>query len=215
MHLTEAGYRAGVETMRYGTFRGSRVMPLWRTELSENDKDTIAKYLSSNFGPNSPQRDYRRPEYPTDENVVSKAIYVQYDIPEELAQKGPGFYHDAFIASDRSIWLGAINSGMMVHLKPNALNPAERYKVYTTASDDAGPHGIAEDRQGHIYYAWLHSGTLGEIDTETGKVTEHQAPFMSRTAGSAQCTVALSGQHDSGDSCGQHQSSGEHRAAET
>jgi virginiamycin B lyase len=90
MHLTEAGFRAGLERMRYGPFHLSGTIPaIPNTPLSAKEENTIVKYLATNFGPDSPNQRLKRDRYPVDENALAKAIYVEYELPPDFPQPPP------------------------------------------------------------------------------------------------------------------------------
>lgn len=81
MHLTEAGYRNGLRKMMHGPFNlGGVVPPMAHTVITKKDQDTIVQYLTANFGPDSPNQRLKHDPYPVDEDVLSKAIYVEYDL---------------------------------------------------------------------------------------------------------------------------------------
>lgn len=85
MHLTEAGFRAGLKKMMHGPFNlGGTVAPLAHTVITKAEQDAMAGYLASNFGPNSPNQRLKHDPYPVDEEALSKAIYVEYDFPSDL-----------------------------------------------------------------------------------------------------------------------------------
>jgi virginiamycin B lyase len=85
MHLTEAGFRAGIERMRYGPFHLSGTIPaIPNTPMSAKEEDTIVKYLATNFGPDSPNQRLKHDPYPIDENALARAIYVEYELPPDF-----------------------------------------------------------------------------------------------------------------------------------
>ncbi|HWF38216.1 MAG TPA: carboxypeptidase regulatory-like domain-containing protein [Candidatus Acidoferrales bacterium] len=90
MHLTEAGYRAGIERMRFGPFHLSGTIPaIPNTPMSAKEEDTIVKYLATNFGPDSPNQRLKHDPYPVDENALAKAIYVEYELPPDFPKPPP------------------------------------------------------------------------------------------------------------------------------
>jgi len=90
MHLTEAGFRAGIERMRFGPFHLSGTIPaIPNTPMSAEEEDTIVKYLSANFGPDSPNQRLKHDPYPVDEDALAKAIYVEYEVPPDFPQPPP------------------------------------------------------------------------------------------------------------------------------
>jgi len=180
MQLTPYGYRMGVEYMRWGRAipDGNGASPVGRTQLSLADMDAIGHYLGSVLDPNL-KRVARRPDYPTDESVVSKAVFVQYDMPEDFvkAHGGRAGSHDAFMAMDGKGWFGS--GGSMVSLDPKEQDPVKRLRIYNPAPGQTfGINGIAEDRvRHHIYFADTEHGELGEVNPDTGQITLHMIPL--------------------------------------
>lgn len=90
MHLTEAGFRAGLERMRFGPFHLSGTIPaIPNTPMSAKEEDTIVKYLAANFGPDSPNQRLKHDPYPVDEDALAKAIYVEYEVPQISHSRRP------------------------------------------------------------------------------------------------------------------------------
>ena len=94
MHLTEAGYRAGLRKMMHGPFNlGGVVPPLAHTPFTKHEQDLMVQYLTEHFGPDSPNLRLKHDPYPVDEDAVSKAIYVEYDltnVPPRPRLRKPG-----------------------------------------------------------------------------------------------------------------------------
>ena len=219
MHLTEAGYRAGLRKMMHGPFNlGGIVPPLAHTPITKKEQDAMVQYLVAHFGPDSPNQRLKHDPYPVDEDVLSKAIYVEYDltnVPQAPSitksekqtersasettssiaresrlvadrQKTPDpkpYLHDPFIAKDDTIWYADPPTNAMVHLDPRNLDAGERWKFYPLPADAPGyvfPHGITLDSKGHLYWAEIWGGKVGELDPATGKIIRHETP----TAGS-------------------------------
>jgi mono/diheme cytochrome c family protein len=185
MQLTSFGFRRGVDYMRWGRTVGGGASgdgPSYfsQTQLSKADADAIGRYLGSVL-PANQKRVVRRPNYPIDENVTSKAIFVEYDLPDEEVRASGGRigFHDAFVASDGSAWYGSgAGDGVMIRLDPKEQDPGRRMKFYRGANGQKfGVNGIAEDRlRHHIYFASFDDGRLGEVDPESGKITLHVLP---------------------------------------
>ncbi len=176
-HRNEEGWRAAVRKMRWGVGRTFPQTPLGRTQLSAKDVDTIVSYLTKNFGPDSPNRDLKLDPIPVDEEAMSKAIYVSYDIPPDTPAPMKNIaLQDALVAHDRSIWFTVISSAGALRLEPLELDPAKRWKFFATPRPFTLPHGITENSKGHMFLAELVGGQLAEIDPVSGKVTEHEVP---------------------------------------
>src|SRR4051794_22617053 len=51
-----------------------------------------------------------------------------------------------------------------------------QFKEFELKSPRTGPHGLAEDREGNIWFTGNSSGVIGRLDPKTGNVTEHKMP---------------------------------------
>src|SRR5262245_22115722 len=60
------------------------VLALGRTPVNRTEKALLADYLVKNFGTGQPERRLRVDPLVVNEEVASKAIYVGYDIPDDL-----------------------------------------------------------------------------------------------------------------------------------
>ena len=205
MHRTKEGYRIGIARM---TETGPTDNPfdtnLGHTYLTGAEKNQIAEYLATNFGPGTPDKRLKVDPPIIDENALAKAIYVAYDIPDNFprppfrgnviganeidgvtAQESstpggralPQLLHDPFIVPD-GIWYANPTANAMVHLDPKELDPNKRYKVYPMKGPETYVfmHGITTDSKGHVYWAEITGGQLGELDPETGKQIRHYTP---------------------------------------
>ncbi len=192
---TEAGWRAGVNVMTYGpSFHAAPV--LGRTQLSAEQKNTIIKYLAENFGPNSPRRQLKHDPYLVEEDALAKAIFVEYDAPDLPIPKAneqimddaaivaitanAQILHDPMPSPDGHIWYTASVASEIVRLDPHDLNPERRWKQFPINAPDAPrgvyPHGLALNRQGHVFWAESQGGKVGELDPATGKTTRYTLP---------------------------------------
>jgi streptogramin lyase/mono/diheme cytochrome c family protein len=205
MHRTKEGYRVGIARM---TETGPTDNPfgtnLGHTYLTGAQKDQIAEYLATNFGPAKPDKRLKVDPPIINEDALAKTIYVSYDIPDNFprppfrgdrigadeidgvtaqelsAQSGralPQLLHDPFIVPD-GIWYANPTANAMIHLDPKQLDPSKRFKVYPLKGPDpyVFMHGITVDSKGHVFWAEITGGQLGELDPETGKQIRHYTP---------------------------------------
>jgi len=196
-HRTETGWRNGVNMMFFGpSFHDAPIF--MRSQMSADDKTTIIKYLTANFGPDSPNRLLKHEPYLVDEDALSKAIYVEYDAPEmRLVNKSsvrpnpdddpqiiPGgnaqILHDTKLAADGHVWITAANASEIVNLDPRAVDPATRWKQFPIEAPlyprGVYPHGVTVDHEGRVYWAESAGGRVGELDPETGKMKRYKLP---------------------------------------
>ncbi len=195
------GFLDGIEQMtETGPGFNAYAMALGRTPLNKSQKELLADYLVKNFGPGVPVRKVRIDPLVRDEDVVSKQIYVSYDLPEDLpfvpagnkvgADMFDGVINDpqapdkrhhlgnTYISPvDGNIWFSSRGSSSVIRLDPKDLDASERWKNYSIkGSPWVHPDGISVDKQGHVYWAELRTGMLGELDPATGKQIRHALP---------------------------------------
>ena len=205
MHLTKQGYRAGIAKMTEigpGSIGNNYQINLGRTILTAQQKDQIAGYLATNFGPDMPDKKIRIEPLVADEDIVSKAIYLSYDNPPNLpvAPRGKvigadmvdgvipeapydtrrgNYLHDPFISPiDGTIWYADPVANALVQLDPKQADPGTRWKIYPLKGTPyVFMHGITIDAQGHVYWAEIQGGMLGELDPKTGRQIRHTVPM--------------------------------------
>ncbi len=190
-----AGWRAAVRQMTMGPGLHSAAF-LGRSQISAKDKEAIAQYMFTNFGPDSPKRELKRDVLDLDEAALSKAIYVEYELPANLpaspmrgtggdatapmAQRPAGampqMLHDPCPAPDGAVWFGVPTANAMARLDPKNINPQERWKVFPIKDvpGNVFVHGCAVDHEGRVYWAEVFGGRVGELDPETGKQIRHE-----------------------------------------
>lgn len=200
-HWNKAQWTEGVRVMtEEGIALFPNVQALGRTPMNDKDKDLIATYLATNFGPGTPDRMVRVDPLTVDEEVASKSIYVSYDIPPEaknVTTQGvkanspmfdgvfemlPGLNQGTLQAAtispvDGSIWFSSRGSNSILGLYPKEMDPAKRWKNYPIKGDPfVACSGMASDREGRIYWSELKGGMLGELDPVTGHQIRHIIP---------------------------------------
>jgi streptogramin lyase len=202
MHYTKEGFLRGIERMtETGPANQDYVLALGRTVFDRSQKEMLADYLVKNFGPGMPEKRLRVDPLSLDEDVTSKAIYVSYDVPEDLEMQPdqgnwiganmvdgvipqtPGLkvHHlQAPIISplDGSIWFSSRVSNSVIRLDPKQQDPAKRWKNYPIKGSNhwVAVSGMAIDSKGHVYWSELQGGMLGELDPETGKQIRYDMP---------------------------------------
>jgi streptogramin lyase len=202
-HYTQERFLTGIEKMtETGPAIFPNVLALGRTPLSTKEKQFIAGYLAANFGPGMPDKRLRVAPLAVDEETASKAIYVSYDIPDEVEktkvksqgikvganmidgefEMRPGLTVGALQAAaisplDGTIWFSSRGSNSILGLNPRELDPAKRWKNYPVKGDPfVAVSGIAVDSKGKVYWSELSGGMLGELDPVTGKQIRYVIP---------------------------------------
>ena len=165
----EAVTRSG--TQRGAMITGDASVP----GISPDERVILAKYLANNFGPASPDRVLKVDvEYPLDEEVLSKAMYVEYLAPlppgADLSRNGAmtAFDHrmvDPKIGKDGNIWVTNGEIGVSM------LDPRTgQYSHYPYPGRGIFGHGPAIDAEGFVFWAEFSGEHLGRLDPKTGKM---------------------------------------------
>jgi len=154
--------------------------------MSEEDKNTIIKYLADNFGPNSESRDLAPDPMVRDEDALSRTIFVQYDLPspDEARTQGLGraqrTTHDTFpsLITPGVVWVAGLGTNSILRVNTRNLDPAERnneYFVKDPRNIMLDIHGIIEI-PGRVHWTELMGDHLGELDTNTGEIRRYAQP---------------------------------------
>jgi len=200
-HYTKEGFIEGIErATETGPGYNEYAMALGRTPITKPQKELLADYLVKNFGPGLPDRVLRVDTLVPDESVVSKQIYVSYDVPEDLpfapgaellgADMVDGIFpqepvpyavhhlQEVFISpADGNVWISCGSCNSLLRLNPIDPDAAERWKNYPIkGANHVQPSGIGIDKQGIVYWPELRGGMLGELDPASGKQTRHALP---------------------------------------
>jgi hypothetical protein len=161
MHLAEAGFRAGLERMRYDPFHLSGTIPaIPNTPLSVKEEETIVKYLATNFGPDSPNQRLKHDPYPVDENALSKAIYVEYELPPDFP-KPP---ESAANPDEVQVQGQEETSSSLADIVPGMIGAAPR-ATGGAAMGPAGAAGTPTEGDNPMRNPWLHDPFIAKDDT--------------------------------------------------
>jgi streptogramin lyase len=158
--------------------------------------------LFQQFGTGKPLRRLRIDPLPLDEDVASKAIYVLYDLPEDLPRQtssgnqigadmidgviaqspAPRQHHlqmAAISPVDGNIWFSNRLSNAVLRLDPKELDPARRWRNYPIKGNNwVSVSGMAIDSRGTVYWSELVGGMMGELDPVTGSEIRHFLPHQ-------------------------------------
>lgn len=198
LHYTKAQFLKAIE----GEFETGR--NLNKTPFSKSQKELLADYLVKNFGPGVPERQLRVDPFVPDESVVSKQIYVSYDIPADTpfapgtinARKanmidgedpGPGAPYNVhhlqavFLSPvDGNLFVTCGSCNSLLRLRPKEFDAGERWKNIPIKGPNphVQPSGIAIDQRGHVFWSEdITGGLFGELDPVTGKQIRYRLPF--------------------------------------
>ncbi len=200
MHLTREAFKRGIEKMtETGPANNHYALALGRTIITKQQKEMIADYLVTHFGPGMPDKALRVEPLLLNEDVASKAIYVSYDIPDDLPfpsmgnriggptidgvieQLAPETRHHLQAAAispvDGRVWYSSRASSSILGLDPKQLDPAKRWDNHPIKGEPyVHPTGIAVDAKGHVYWAEARGSRLGELDPVTGRQIRYALP---------------------------------------
>jgi virginiamycin B lyase len=200
-HYTKEQFIEGIErATETGPGFNENDIALGRTPINKSQKEMLADYLVKAFGPEAPDRELRVDPLVPDESVVSKQIYVSYDVPDDLPfapgaeqlgadmvdgvfpqEPTPYAVHhlqEVFISPvDGNVWISCGSCNSLLRLNPTAYDSSERWKNYPIkGANHVQPSGITIDNQGRVYWAELRGGMLGELDPATGTQIRHPLP---------------------------------------
>lgn len=197
---TQEDFLKGIEKMTESGPAGfPNVLALGRTPLGSKEKELMASYLAKNFGPGMPDKRLRVDPLVVNEEVASKAIYVGYDIPEDLPLEltqgvrpganmvdgeyaqlaAPSIHHlqaAAISPTDGHIWFSSRVSNSALRLNPKELDPVKRWTNYPVKGGWVAISGMAVDSKGKVYWSELSGGKLGELDPVSGKQIRYTIP---------------------------------------
>ena len=170
-----------------GTNRYTGVPQVNPAAIPQEKRDAIIKYFSEIFPQDGKPRDFKLDDLPLDEAALSRAIYIEYDLPPAL----PGKKDDEISSHD--VWPSKFSSTVYVSemgmdsvqaLDTHRIDYPGRFRTYVLPNPDAarrvlGPHGITQAKDGHVYAAEIDESSIGEVDPETGKVTQYETPTRS------------------------------------
>jgi virginiamycin B lyase len=135
--------------------------------ISAHQRQELAEYLSTHFGPDSPTRRLKlEDEIPLDEAVLSKAQYVEYLIPVDDARPRR-WLQEVHIDFDGNVWYTE-------DTKPHAVGRVDprtgKIDEWELPDPEGHPHGLTVDSEGWVYWAELRRPYLGRLNPKTGEM---------------------------------------------
>ena len=173
-----AGMNAGVPQTTYD-------------RVSKDQVEQIVKYLTANFGPGSKPRDLKTDPLVRDEEALSQAIYVQYEVPPptHAAFKQIGTYGGPPTRSLHSAWVSVVDpaivymtgnrSGSIVAVNTRELDMTKRTREWRIDNPEnvmVQPHGLFDLPNGKLYFVELTGDRMTELDPKTGKFERWRVP---------------------------------------
>ena len=165
-----AQWNAGIDLMLNPNAPAGRGARIPAGTVSQKDRETLVAYLAENFGPHSPKRALKIDvEFPLDEQVLSRAMYVEYYLPLDPkldAQNRQRQGQDPHFDKDGNVWY----TDRSVPNRIGKLDPRTgTIKDYVAPNPKGGLHGLTVDSQGHVWFNETTGMHLGRLDPKTGE----------------------------------------------
>ncbi len=186
----ENGWRQAVDRMFDVDGRVANMAPgvpqVTHDLVSVDEKELIIQYLTANFGPGSQPRDLELDPLVRDEEALSKAVYIEYELnrgPRRLLSNGApprGSIHSVFasVAEPGVIWVSGNGSNSIIRMdsrNPDFETRTRELWIENPENINVTPHGIVE-YGGRVYWVELTGDHFGELDPATGEMTRHALP---------------------------------------
>lgn len=186
----EAGWRAAVDRMfdPHGRVAdmAAGVPQVTYDLVSPEEKESIIQYLAANFGPGSAVRDLELDPLVRDEDALSQAIYIQYELNRATARPlsngvtPRGSIHSVFasLQDPGVIWVSGNGSNAILRVDTHDADFTRRtteYWIDNPNNINVTPHGILEYR-GRVYWVELTGDHFGELDPTTGTMQRFPLP---------------------------------------
>lgn len=155
--------------------------------IPQEKRDEIVAYFAKTFPAGMKRRDLKLDDLPLDESALSKAIYIEYDLPAPLPGKTEENIssHDVWPSRiSNSVYVSEMGMDVVQSMDKNRIDYPGRFTTYVLPNPDAGhrvlgPHGITQAKDGHVYAAEIDESSIAELDPETGKVIQYPTPTRS------------------------------------
>ena len=188
--LNETGWRRVVNRMFAADGRVANmavgVPQITPDRVSPDQKEQIIKYLTANFGPGSKARDLKIDPLVRDEEALSTALYVQYEMNRV---QGPKFANGldsvpgghsahASLAEPGVIYISGNSSNSIIRVNTRDANYQTRtteYRVENPGNINTTPHGIVEV-DGRIWFTELGGDRISVLEPKTGAIQRYRIP---------------------------------------
>ena len=159
--------------------------------VSKEQVEEIVKYLTANFGPGSKPRDLKTDPLVRDEEALSQAIYIQYEVPPPTHApfKQIGAYGGPPTRSLHSAWVSIVDpgvvymtgnrSGSIVAVNTRELDVKKRTREWRIDNPEnvmVQPHGLFDQPDGKLYFVELTGDRMSALDPKTGTFERWRVP---------------------------------------
>jgi virginiamycin B lyase len=159
--------------------------------VSKEQTEEIIKYLTANFGPGSKPRDLKTDPLVRDEEALSQALYIQYEVPPPTHKPfvqvgtygGPPVrsLHSAWVsvATPGVVYMTGNRSGSIVAVDARVLDPVKRtreWRIDTPENIMVQPHGLFDLPDGKVYFVELTGDRMSALNPQTGTIDRWRVP---------------------------------------
>lgn len=155
--------------------------------LTPDARRQVVGYLAKHFGPDSRRRGLLvDAEFPVDEDVLSKAMYVEYRLPLDRSPKRRA--QDPYFDGAGNVWYTDRGIPNFVgRLDPRTAS----FTDYALPNPKGDPHGLTVDRFGTVFWAETVGLHLGRLDPKTGRMDRFSMDPLGNTPGGQGHTPVL------------------------
>ena len=198
---TQQSVTAAIDLMTNAADNTGRGTGMIRLEMmNAQEREAAIAYISQNFGPNSSRRSVKVDDYPIDEKVLGRAMYVEYYVP--LDAPGTDRYKDLpggpfgkarrlqepHFDSKGNVWY--TDRGI-----PNRIGMVDprtaEFQDYVLPIPTADPHGLTVDKQDHVWWSETNGFHLGRLDPKTKEMQRYDMNIGGKLKGAQGHTPVL------------------------
>lgn len=189
--MNETGWRRVVNRMFASDGRvanmAAGVPQVTSGRVSDEQKEAIIRYLTANFGPGSKARDLKTDPLVRDEQELSAALYIQYELARSVADRkfadgrAPVLGgHSAFASVETPgiVYISGNSSNSILRVDTRDTNYQTRTKEFwidNPANMNTTPHGIVEVN-GRVWFTELAGDRISSLDPKTGQFQRYRIP---------------------------------------
>ena len=138
-------------------------------KMSPKDRQLLLDYVVTNFGPAAKKRVLALDaDMPLDETALSKAMYIEYEMPA-VGPNGRPIGQNSYFDNSGNVWTADRGT-------PNAivkLDPRTAKFEHYPLPERGIPHGITVDSKGMVWWGETVGFKFGRLDPKTGKMDRY------------------------------------------
>src|SRR2546427_2249395 len=166
--------------------------------MSPADRQAALAYITANFGADKPARSTKVEEYPLDEKVLGRAMYIEYYLPLDSPGSNDSLPVGPFGRGRRTQEPHFDSAGNVWYTDrgtPNRIGRVDprtaEFKDFVLPVPTADPHGLTVDKQGNVFWAETNGFHLGRLDPKTGAMQRYDMNADGKSKGSLGHTPVL------------------------